>query len=80
MRYDALALESDETIPLSGTIPNEANGYGALVFYEKGIQNGPDGIALVNKNNEVQQYISYGGKFTCPFPPSHDGRGENHEL
>lgn len=53
---------ADETISLEGTIPDQVDGFGAVAFYEKGIQNGPDGLALVNAGGEVQQYISYQGE------------------
>ena len=39
-----------DTIPLSGVIPNQDNGYGTLEFPRAGIQNGsPDGLALVDE-------------------------------
>jgi len=49
------------TISLSGTIPDQQNGYGALQFSHNGIQNGaPDGLALVDTSNNVIQFLSYG--------------------
>ena len=54
------------TLPLSGTLPNEKNGVGALSFtFNNKIQNGPpDGLALVKNGNEVIQFLSYEGKLT----------------
>ncbi len=49
------------TINLSGTIDNEQNGYGALGFTSTGLQNGPDGLVLINDLGEVVQFISYEG-------------------
>lgn len=49
-------------------IPNQQNGFGTLSFAypTNGIQNGsPDGIALVDNNNNVVQFLSYEGSFTA---------------
>jgi hypothetical protein len=61
------------TTTLSGTIPNQAAGYGTVVvnYPTNGIQNGsPDGIALVNSTNVVQQFLSYEGSFTAVGGPA----------
>ena len=52
---------------LSGTIPDQQNGYGTIAFSYpvNGIQNGdPDGIALVGPSG-LLQFLSYGGSFTA---------------
>lgn len=54
-----------KTISLSGTIDNETAGFGALGFNAPGLQNGPDGLALVNDSGEVVQFISYEGVITA---------------
>ena len=42
------------TVNLSGTIPNQASGFGTLAFFQPGIQNGsPDGLALVDAGTSV---------------------------
>lgn len=51
---------------LSGVIPNQSNGYGAVWFsYDNGAgngtQNGPDGVALVVNTTTVIQFLSYEG-------------------
>ena len=52
------------SIDLSGTIPDQQNGYGAIFFSESGLQNGaPDGFALVNAASDVVQFLSYEGSF-----------------
>lgn len=52
------------TLLLSGLFTDMQNGYGILSFLYSGIQNGsPDGVALVNASNQVQQFISYEGAF-----------------
>ncbi|ACK68865.1 Endonuclease/exonuclease/phosphatase [Gloeothece citriformis PCC 7424] len=57
-----------DTTNLSGSIPNQNNGLGTVVvnYATNGIQNGsPDGIALVDNNNNVLQFLSYEGSFTA---------------
>ncbi len=54
------------TIALSGIIPDQDDGYGALSFATLGIQNGaPDGLALVDAGGDVVQFLSYEGSFTA---------------
>jgi predicted extracellular nuclease len=49
---------------LTGTIPGAAGSYGATSVPFAGIQNGnPDGIALVQPDGAVRQFLSYGGTF-----------------
>lgn len=48
---------------LTGTIPEVSNGWGVLFFIASGLQNGPDGLALVNNLHEVIQFLSYEGSF-----------------
>lgn len=56
-----------DTINLSGTFPAQCdNGEGTLAFFESGIQNGaPDGLALVDGNGAVVQFLSYEGVLTA---------------
>ncbi len=55
-----------DTIPLSGIIPDEGNGFGALDFPVLGLQNGPrDGIALIDDSGNVIEFISYEGTVTA---------------
>jgi len=55
-----------KTFSLSGVIDNEQNGFGALSFRTKGLQNGSaDGIALINDLGEVVQFLSYEGTLTA---------------
>jgi hypothetical protein len=52
-------------IKLSGVIPNQSNGFGALFFPIRGLQNGsPDGMALDN-NGTLIQFLSYEGTITA---------------
>ncbi len=56
---------------LSGTIPDEGCGYGAVWFAISGLQNGaPDGVALVHNGAEVVQFLSYEGVFTASNGPA----------
>ena len=53
---------------LTGTIPNQSNGYGtiAINYSSGGIQNGsPDGIALVDASSTLVQFLSYEGLLTA---------------
>jgi hypothetical protein len=59
-----------DSIGLSGTLPNQMNGFGTLVFSLAGIQNGaPDGIVLVYAT-VVVQFLSYEGVFTAVDGPA----------
>ena len=52
------------TTNLSGIIPDEGSGYGAVWFPITGLQNGsPDGVALVDDLGVVVQFLSYEGTF-----------------
>lgn len=57
------------TIDLTGqAIANQANGLGTVVidFPSNGIQNGsPDGVALVDADGAVLEFLSYEGTFTA---------------
>ena len=61
------------TQTLSGSLTNQANGFGfvALTYLSNGIQNGPaDGIALVNAQGQVVQFLSYEGTLTATSGPA----------
>ncbi|MGF1673971.1 MAG: choice-of-anchor I family protein [Rivularia sp. (in: cyanobacteria)] len=61
------------TTNLSGTITDQSNGFGtvAVDYPSNGIQNGaPDGIALVDNNGDVVQFLSYEGTFTAVGGPA----------
>ncbi len=61
------------TIPISGTLPDQQNGFGTLVeiLPVNGLQNGaPDGIALVDNSNTVIQFLSYEGVITATNGPA----------
>ncbi|VVT06316.1 Calx-beta domain-containing protein [Erythrobacter sp. EC-HK427] len=54
------------TINLTGTIPDQDDGFGTLGFTRSGIQNGsPDGFALVDPAGNVVQFLSYEGTLTA---------------
>ena len=66
------------TDTLTGTIPNQGNGFGTVSVPISGIQNGaPDGVALVNDNNEVVQFLSYEGTLTATNGPASGLTSEN---
>ena len=60
-----------KTRNLSGTLSNPSNGFGFSTEYISGIQNGaPDGVALVNNQGVVLQFLSYEGAFTASNGPA----------
>jgi hypothetical protein len=59
------------TLALSGTIPDQQDGFGTRSFAAVGLQNGaPDGIALVDSGGAVVQFLSYEGGFTAVGGPA----------
>jgi len=62
--YNGSNGKSYGSLALSGVFTDSQNGFGTLAFGFSGIQNGaPDGIALTNAVNQVQEFISYEGTF-----------------
>jgi endonuclease I/fibronectin type 3 domain-containing protein len=60
-----------DAIQLSGVISNQQNGFGTLAYDFSGLQNGSnDGIALVNANGDVVQFISYEGVLVATDGPA----------
>lgn len=69
--YNGNGSSSYLTATLSGTIGNQCNGRGTLHRAISGIQNGnPDGVALVDANDTVVDFISYGGTITAVNGPA----------
>lgn len=69
--YNGGTGSSYATVALSGTIPDQQNGFGTLFFTHSSIQNGaPDGLALVDASDAVQQFLSYEGNFTASGGPA----------
>lgn len=63
--YNGATNASYATVNLSGTIPDEGSGYGALWFDYVRLQNGaPDGLALYDGTN-VLEFLSYEGVITA---------------
>ncbi|MEO0627921.1 MAG: hypothetical protein AAFY91_13085, partial [Bacteroidota bacterium] len=74
--YEGFDGDFDEVVQLSGIIPDEGNGFGALAFTRTELptgffENGPnDGIALVEiANGTVVDFISYEGTVTATDGP-----------
>ena len=55
---------------LSGTLPDQSNGFGTAWFALPSLQNGPDGLALIKQGTSVIQFISYEGTFTANNGPA----------
>ncbi len=61
------------TISISGVIADQQGGFGTIiqVLPANGLQNGaPDGLALVDNNNTVVQFLSYEGVITATDGPA----------
>ncbi len=60
-----------DTEPLSGILPDQQSGFGTLSFVMVGMQNGsPDGLALVDGQGAVVEFISYEGSITANDGPA----------
>ncbi len=58
-------------LTFAGVIPDQCGGFGTLQLPAAGLQNGaPDGLALVNAANVVQQFLSYEGAFAATNGPA----------
>jgi predicted extracellular nuclease/small nuclear ribonucleoprotein (snRNP)-like protein len=69
--YNGNGGASYGTVNLSGIIDDESNGQGELSFNFAGLQNGsPDGLALVDNNGSVVQFLSYEGAFAAVGGPA----------
>ncbi len=70
-KYNGSNNLSYGTENLSGSIPDEGSGYGAVWFPITGLQNGsPDAIALVDDMAAVIQFLSYEGVITAGDGPA----------
>ena len=59
------------TIQLSGVIPDQGGSTGTLAFDFPRLQNGsPDGVALVDANQALVEFISYEGAFSAINGPA----------
>ena len=69
--YNGSTTVTYGTVPLSGFIPDQQSGFGAVHFAQAGVQNGaPDGLALVDGFGTVVQFLSYEGVFTATDGPA----------
>lgn len=60
-----------KTVTLNGIIVDQSNGFGTHSVAFTGLQNGsPDGIALVDAQGSVVQFISYEGAMTATDGPA----------
>jgi len=69
--YDGATGQPYLNVALSGTIPNQQNGFGTRWFFIPGAQDGsPDGFALVAAGGAVLEFISYEGIFAATVGPA----------
>lgn len=63
----------NSALGLSGVIPDQQDGFGAVQFSypANGLQNGaPDGLALVDANGDVVEFLSYEGTLVATNGPA----------
>jgi hypothetical protein len=59
------------SLPLGGPVPGQQGGYGTRAFATPGLQNGaPDGIALVDAQGQVLEFLTYEGTFVAADGPA----------
>ncbi|MFN9097673.1 MAG: lamin tail domain-containing protein, partial [Gemmatimonadaceae bacterium] len=70
--YNGGGGEGYDTRVLSGLIPATCGSRGVVVldYPSNGIQNGPDGLALVDASNTVIEFLSYEGTFVATDGPA----------
>lgn len=69
--YNGSNGESYMIKSISGSLTNKQNGFGMIKVSASGLQNGsPDGVALVDNNGDVVQFLSYEGSFTASNGPA----------
>jgi len=69
--YNGSDGKSYATLPLSGTVANQCNGFGTASVAAPNMQNGaPDGLALVDASGALVQLLSYEGSFTATNGPA----------
>ena len=69
--YNGNGGASYATVALDGLLNDDGNGFGARQFGAVGLQNGsPDGIALVDPQGIVLEFLSYEGSFTATNGPA----------
>lgn len=68
--YNGSGGASYMTTNLAGLIPNLQGGFGTLSFATPSLQNGPDGVALVDNQGGVIEFLSYEGSFQAINGPA----------
>jgi predicted extracellular nuclease len=69
--YNGNGGASYATLNLAGALVDTADGFGFIKVAATGLQNGsPDGIALVDNNNRVIQFLSYEGPMVAANGPA----------
>ncbi len=63
--YNGTNGSAYRTEDLAGSFSNDQNGFGFLYFALGGLQNGPDGIALLDSDSNVIEFLSYEGSFVA---------------
>ena len=75
--YDGATGSPYLRMKLNGTFPNQQNGFGTLSFSVPGLQDGPDGIAIVTNTGLMMHFISYEGSFVGVGGPANGVLAQN---
>ena len=70
--YNGSTGQAYFTLPLDATLVDQVNGFGTVLIPvpRNTLQNGPDGLALIDDHGEVQQFLSYEGTFPALEGPA----------
>jgi hypothetical protein len=68
--YDGSSGLVYDAVVLDGILDDQQSGFGAAFFAAAGAQDGPDGVALVDANRDVVQFLSYEGSFMAMNGPA----------
>jgi endonuclease I len=58
-----------DVVSLSGVLADESGGHGAA-WFEVSLQNGTDGVALIDPTGAVEEFLSYEGSFVANDGPA----------
>jgi hypothetical protein len=70
VKYDGASGLNYGSLPLAGVLPDQGACIGTLDFDAGPLQNGPDGLAIVDATGAVVQFLSYEGSFTALDGPA----------
>lgn len=81
--YNGLTGTMYGSVPIYGSVSDQCHGWGFLtvVFPPDGLQNGaPDGLALVDSDGKVLEFLSYEGSFAAVNGPAAGTRSTDMDV